>query len=444
MHVDLTKGEVNTHLKNLAIPASIGFFFHTMYNITDTYFAGLISTQSLSALSVTFAIFFMIVAVGAGMSEAVTSIVGNLLGESKRAHARNSAINAILLAAILGVLITIIGLSLSPKLLMFIGVNGGYLVESLAYIDTVMYGAIFFVLSFFINSILNALGDTVSFRNVLVVGFFINIVLDAWFTLGGFGLEPMGVFGIALATVIIEMLGMFYLFYRLSKTPLLRRMRIFRLDLSIYKNIITHGTAPSLNLVLMAIGVYLVTYFIAPFGKEAVAAYGVGMRIEQIVLLPIIGINIAVLAIVSQNNGAKKYHRIRDSISSAIKISAVISVIGVISVLYGAEFMMGLFSNDSLVVEMGSLYLRISILILFAYAIIFIHIALLQGIKQTKFIFYISILRQLLIPMVIFGIFAFYKLDLEAYWWGIFFINLSAAIFSRMYSFSKLRVLSST
>jgi len=105
---------------------------------------------------------------------------------------------------------------------------------------------------------------------------------------------------------------------------------------------------------------------------------------------------------------------------------------------------MGLFSNDSLVVEMGSLYLRISILILFAYAIIFIHIALLQGIKQTKFIFYISILRQLLIPMVIFGIFAFYKLDLEAYWWGIFFINLSAAIFSRMYSFSKLRVLSST
>jgi len=443
MHVDLTKGEVNTHLKNLAIPASIGFFFHTMYNITDTYFAGLISTQSLSALSVTFAIFFMIVAVGAGMSEAVTSIVGNLLGESRRAYARNSAINSLIFALILGLFISIVGVNLSPKLLTLVGVTGSYLAESLAYIDTVMYGAIFFVLSFFINSILNAIGDTISFRNVLVVGFFINIVLDAWFTLGGFGLEPMGVFGIALATVIIEMLGTLYLFYRLRKSRLFRRMRLFTYDVNIYKEIMTHGVAPSLNLVLMAIGVYLVTYFIAPFGKEAIAAYGVGMRIEQIVLLPIIGINIAVLAIVSQNSGAKKFDRIKDSVSGALKISALISVFGTGFVLLGAEFMMGIFSSDVLVIEMGSLYLRISILLLFAYAVIFIHIALLQGIKQTKFIFYISILRQLLIPMIIFGIFAFFKLDLEAYWWGIFTINLTAAIFARFYSFSKLTLLSS-
>jgi len=443
MHVDLTKGEVNTHLKNLAIPASIGFFFHTMYNITDTYFAGLISTQSLSALSVTFAIFFMIVAVGAGMSEAVTSIVGNLLGESRRVSARNSAINSLIFALILGLFITIVGVNLSPKLLALVGVTGSYLAESLAYIDTVMYGAIFFVLSFFINSILNAIGDTISFRNVLVVGFFINIVLDAWFTLGGFGLEPMGVFGIALATVIIEMLGTLYLFYRLRKSRLFRRMRLFTYDVNIYKEIMTHGVAPSLNLVLMAIGVYLVTYFIAPFGKEAIAAYGVGMRIEQIVLLPIIGINIAVLAIVSQNSGAKKFDRIKDSVSGALKISALISVFGTGFVLLGAEFMMGIFSSDVLVIEMGSLYLRISILLLFAYAVIFIHIALLQGIKQTKFIFYISILRQLLIPMIIFGIFAFFKLDLEAYWWGIFTINLTAAIFARFYSFSKLTLLSS-
>jgi len=443
MHVDLTKGEVNTHLKNLAIPASIGFFFHTMYNITDTYFAGLISTQSLSALSVTFAIFFMIVAVGAGMSEAVTSIVGNLLGESRRVSARNSAINSLIFALILGLFITIVGVNLSPKLLALVGVTGSYLAESLAYIDTVMYGAIFFVLSFFINSILNAIGDTISFRNVLVVGFFINIVLDAWFTLGGFGLEPMGVFGIALATVIIEMLGTLYLFYRLRKSRLFRRMRLFTYDVNIYKEIMTHGVAPSLNLVLMAIGVYLVTYFIAPFGKEAIAAYGVGMRIEQIVLLPIIGINIAVLAIVSQNSGAKKFDRIKDSVSGALKISALISVFGTGFVLFGAEFMMGIFSSDALVIEIGSLYLRISILLLFAYAVIFIHIALLQGIKQTKFIFYISILRQLLIPMIIFGIFAFLKLDLEAYWWGIFTINLTAAIFARFYSFSKLTLLSS-
>jgi len=441
MHVDLTVGDINKHLKSLAVPASIGFLFHTMYNITDTYFAGLISTESLSALSITFAIFFMIVAVGAGMSEAVTSIVGNFLGDKRRFSARRSALNSIVFALILGFFITITGLSLTPTLLGYVGVSGSYLNESLSYIDTIMYGAIFFVLSFFINAILNALGDTISFRNVLVVGFFINIILDAWFTLGGLGIEPMGVFGIALATVIIEALGTLYLFYRLARMPLFRKMRLFRLEIATFKEIITHGIAPSLNLFLMAIGIYLVTYFVAPFGKEAVAAYGVGMRVEQVALLPMIGINIAVLAIVSQNNGAKRYDRVRSTIYKSLQSSAVLSVIGVVAILLGAEQLMRIFSEDIAVIEMGVRYLQINILLLFAYAVIFIHIALLQGIKQTKFIFYISILRQLLVPILLFGMFMMYEFKLEAYWWGIFAINLFAAIFTRFYSFRRLKLL---
>ena len=58
MYSDLTRGDISTHIRSLAVPASIGFFFHTMFNVTDTYFAGLISTQSLAALSISFPIFF--------------------------------------------------------------------------------------------------------------------------------------------------------------------------------------------------------------------------------------------------------------------------------------------------------------------------------------------------------------------------------------------------
>ena len=80
MYLDLTTGDIKVQVKKLAIPSSIGFFFHTMYNVTDTYFAGLISTQALSALTLSVSIFFMVIAFASGMSQAVTALVGNTLG----------------------------------------------------------------------------------------------------------------------------------------------------------------------------------------------------------------------------------------------------------------------------------------------------------------------------------------------------------------------------
>ena len=78
-------------------------------------------------------------------------------------------------------------------------------------IPIIILGTLFFVFTFFINAMLNAMGDMVSFRNVLTLSAFLNIVLDYWFIKGGLGIRPMGVEGIALATVIIEALSLLYL-----------------------------------------------------------------------------------------------------------------------------------------------------------------------------------------------------------------------------------------
>ncbi len=80
---DLTTESIKKHLKNIAIPSSIGYFFHTMFNVTDTFFAAEISTQAVASLSLTFSIFFIIIAVAGGMSQGVTSLIGNAIGEKK-------------------------------------------------------------------------------------------------------------------------------------------------------------------------------------------------------------------------------------------------------------------------------------------------------------------------------------------------------------------------
>jgi putative MATE family efflux protein len=441
MHKDLTNGEVACHIRTLALPATIGFFFHTMYNVTDTYFAGIVSTEALAALSVTFSIFFIVIAVANGMAESITSLVGNAMGEGLDDEADFIALNALYFGVFLAIGLTGAAYASAPSLLKVLGAGGSYLATSLEYINIIIAGSLFFVYTFFVNAMLNAVGDMVSFRNVLVAGFVLNIGFDYWFVMGGFGIEPMGVNGIAVATVVIEALSMVYLFYRLKKTPLLDGLKRFSLDLRIFREIIVLGVPPSLNLVLVGLGIFLITYFVAPFGEEVVAAYGVGMRIEQIALMPAIGINMAVLAIVSQNSGAKAYARIEQTLSIALFYGALISVVGMFGLFIGAEMLMELFSEDEQVVKEGVRYLRIDALVMYAYVIIFIGLALLQGIKRPLFGFYVSLLRQVLFPIALFTVLAYLQTGVVAYWWGIAGITWLSAVIVWRYAKVELKKL---
>jgi len=436
--MDLTQDDIKVQIKKLAMPASVGFFFHTMYNVTDTYFAGFISTQALSALTLSFSIFFMMIAIAGGMSEAVTALVANALGEKNRDKAVHIALNALFFALLLSLVLTIIGIVTTPYLMELLGAKGAYLQDSLNYINIILYASTFFVFSFFINALLNAVGDTVSFRNILVVSSVLNIILDYWFVVGGLGIEPSGVSGIAVATVITEVITVGYLFYKLKKTSLLNNYKEFSVDRLVFKAFITQGFPPSINMIMMATGIFIITYFAAPYGQEVIAAFGIGMRIEQIILMPTIGLNVAVLIIVSQNNGAKQFDRIREALNVSLYYGGLISMVGMFLLLVGAEELMRFFSDDRMVIEAGVLYLRVEAFILFAFVVIFVHLALLQGIGKPGFIFYISIFRQILAPIILLSIFSFFGLKVVWIWIGIGLIVTFSALVTWQYSRQKL------
>ena len=447
MYLDLTTGDIKVQVRKLAIPSSIGFFFHTMYNVTDTYFAGLISTQALSALTLSVSIFFMVIAFASGMSQAVTSLVGNALGEKNRQKAAHIALNSLVLAFILAFVLSVLGLSLASYLMQVLGAEGTYLLESLEYINIILFGSIFFILSFFLNALLNAVGDTKSFRNILIFSSFLNIGFNYWFVFGGLGIEPLGIRGIAFATVLTEAITCMYLYYKVDKTSLLvgeenvSLVKTFSLDIKIIKELIHQGIPPSSNLVFMALGIFIITYFVGMHGKEAVAAFGVGMRVEQIVLVPSIGLNVAVLSIVSQNNGAKNFERIYETLKVAMVYGGVLSLGGMFLLILGAQPLMSLFTNDPKVIEEGVVYITVEAFILYSFVIIFVHIAMLQGIKKPGFIIYISIFRQILAPFVLLAFFSYLGLGLLSIWLAIAGVVTLSALITFLYSRKKLREL---
>ena len=436
MHTDLTKGSIDSHLIKLSLPAIVGYFFHTMFNVTDTFFAGVISTEALAALSLSASIFFMILAIAIGMSEALTSLVGNALGEKDISKAQHITQNSIVFASLLSLFLTIFGIISVPYLVSALG-DPSYIAETLKYINVILYATLFFIASFFFNALLNATGDMVSFRNILIFTAFLNILLDYIF-IYSFG---FGVGGIALATIISEFITMAYLFYKLQKTKLWCGFKSFALDLVVIKELLKQGFPPSMNMFMMAFGMYIITYFVAPYGKEAVAAFGIGMRIEQIFLMPVVGLGIATLAIISQNNGAKEYQRINPTTNLAIKYGFLISAVAVVLFFIIGDFMASLLTNDRVVIEQSVLYLRICGFAFFGFVMIFIYISMLQGIKKPSVIFPVSLYRQVIAPIALFSLFSMLELGIISIWLGLDLIIFSSALYLWWYSKKRLKEL---
>lgn len=434
MSNDLTKGSIKKHLRDIAIPSSIGYLFHTMFNVTDTYFAGVISTQAVASLALTFSIFFIIIAIAGGMSQATTALLGNAIGEKNHKNTKQIIYHAVILALFLSLFLTLVGILISPFLMKLLGAKDAYLDEALSYIYPILYGAVFFVGVFFTNAMLNSIGNTKAFRNFLVGGFFLNIILDYIFV-AKFG---FGVRGIAYATIIVECLGMLYLFWELNRSHLLDKMPEFRFDMEIFLSFFKQGIPPTLNLSLMALGMFIITYFIAPFGKHVVAAYGIAMRIEQIILLPSLGINVAVLSLISQNNGAKLYDRVKDTVLYAYKVGFILWIVGIVFLMLFGKSILEVFSDDPSVINAGIGYLYAAASSLYAYMLVFFNVSLLQGIKEPSLIIYLSLARQLIIPTILFGIFSFFEMSLWFYWFGLVAIIWASALFIVIYAKKKL------
>ncbi len=433
----LTEDSIEKLIIKISLPASIGFFFNTMYNVVDTYFGGKISTEALAALSLSFPVFFLIIAFGSGISSATTALIGHALGSGNKALARHYADQSFLFTIIFSILLTFIALGVSPELFKLLGAQGNYLSLALSYTNVIFFGTVFFMITFFTSAVLSATGDTKTYSKFLFVGFLLNIFLNPTLIYGWFGLPALGLSGVAWATFIVQIIGSIYLMYKVIKTDLVNRYlyKDLKPDWHIWKQIFVQAFPASLSMMTVAIGIFVITYFISSFSKEAVAAYGIATRIEQIALLPALGMNIAVLSLVAQNMGAKKIDRIRLTIKAATKYTMSVLGTGAFLVYVFASHLMSFFTKDMAVVEVGVKYLHIAVFIFFAYGFIFVSDSALRGLKKPIPSVVVGLCRQIAGPLIIFPIMiSLFHQDIKGLWVGIALVTWTAALSSWFYT----------
>lgn len=434
---NLTTQNIPQLLKQISIPVSTGMFFQTMYNVVDTFCAGFISTQAVAAISLGFIFFYILVGIGNGLSTALTSLIGNAHGKKKEFLASIYAYKGLCFIPIVGIFFSIIGYFIAPLLFVFLGANGTYLQLALDYINIILIGNIFFMINFSFNAILNGLGDTKTFRNTLIFGFFANIILNPLFIYGYLFIPAMGIEGIAFSTVLIQVMIMFYLAKKVLDTKVinLNKLVYFLPQRKIYKNLIIQGIPSSLNIVIMGIGAIILMYYISDYGYKAVAAYGIAYRIETILLMPALGLSTSVLIIVSNNFGAKEYKRVFETLYTSLKYGFFLCGLGALFLFFFGEFIIKLFDTDDAVVAFSMNYLKIQIWVFYALLALYICVSALQAIQKPLMVFYIGMYRQVIAQVIIATLIVKYlQLDIIYLWIALMVMVYTAAIFLFFYT----------
>jgi putative MATE family efflux protein len=431
--MNLLKDEVSTLVRKLAIPASIGTLFQTLYTIVDTFYAGKISPEALSALSKSFPIFFIIIATSIGVTVAGTSLIGSSIGEKNEKNVLGYFVNVIFYAIIISLIVSILGFTFGEKVFLLMNSTTEVTSLGLKYINIIFLGTILFILVVALNSFLHAEGDTVTYRNALILSFFLNIILNPIFIFGFLFIPALGISGIGVATLIAQFVSLLIVLRKILNNERIKKITFsyFKVKYFFLKNIFFQSMPITIAILGYSVAAAIVFTYVGFSSEYAVAGYGSATRIEQVVLLPILGINTAIISIIAQNIGAKYYKLVEQSYFTSVKYGLYLMLFSGVLVYLSADIVPKFFSSNSEVIAYGSMYLKISAFILPAYPIFFLSNGFFMALKKSEKAMLNNIIRNVIVPILSFHIARYINADFKTFFyiWATFQWSISIILF---------------
>ncbi|GAB6138214.1 MATE family efflux transporter [Halanaerobaculum tunisiense] len=419
---EILEGPITTTIFKLALPIMIGNGMQVLYNLTDTFWLGKLGSNAVAALSVSFPIVFLLISIGGGITVAGTALVSQYTGAGDYEHTNKVAGQVLVFVMSLAVLISIIGVLFNEQILRLIGTPADILPAASSYLDVIMGGVSFMFLFFIFSALLRGYGDTKTPMWLMIGTTLINILLDPFLIFGWWIFPAWGVAGAAAATIFARgvggILGLFILFT--GKKGIQLTLSHLKPDWKYIKRIIKLGVPSAGEMSVQAIGMTVMMTIVTNFGSAVVAAYGIGMRLLSVIMMPSRGFSRATTAMVGQNLGARQSVRAEKSawVSSGILL-VLLTLLGGVFALF-AEEIITVFNTDPQVVTAGKELLQI-----FALSFGFLGVRIViggsfRGAGNTveAMILAVIALFGLRVPLAL--LFA-YSLDLQAIgiWWGM-------------------------
>ena len=355
---DMTEGNIWKHMISFSVPMAVGLLFQQLYNTVDTLVVGrFVGKQAQAAVGSTGPIINTVVGFCAGLATGASVVISQRYGAHDDEGLHKAVHTTVALTFLLCVITTVLGQLIIAPMLRFMQTPDDVFAESASYLS-IYFAGISGVLFYNLGSgILRAVGDSRRPLFFLIISALLNTVLDLLFVLA----FKMKVDGVALATVLSQVLSALLILFTLSreKSSYGIRWRHVRVDRNSLRQIVRLGLPSSIQAAITSFSNVFVQSYINSFGSACMAGYGVYGKLDAFALIPVQSISMSSTTFVGQNWGAKQTARAREGVRTATLMSLIATAVLGLMVFVWAKPLMGLFSPEEDVIDYGVRFIRI-------------------------------------------------------------------------------------
>lgn len=380
---DMTEGNPYKLIFMFSIPLLIGNVFQQLYNMVDSIIVGnYVSEKALAAVGTGFPIIFMLTSLFMGLGIGATIMISQYYG-ARDMEKIQETVSTIYTSVVIGSIpLTILGIFISKPILMLMNVpDDGTLKMATTYMIVIFIGVIC-TIGFNVNAgILQGLGDSRTSLLFLLIATIVNIVLDIVFTV----FMNMGVFGVALATIIAQLVSWVYGIYYINKHYDFIKIRIFKFKFNkeIFAKTMKLGIPAGIQNALFSVGVMFMQTLVNSYGSSFMAGFNGANKLDTFTFMPIQSFSTAVTTYVGQNVGAQRIDRVKAGTRAAVLLSVGCCIVlgGIVYPLSGV--LMRLFGQNPEMIASGVSYLHQVLPFYSILALSFIYSSVLRGAGES-------------------------------------------------------------
>jgi multidrug efflux pump len=393
------KAPVAKAVAHFAVPMMLGTSMSVIYSILNAYFLGTLhNTAMLTALALTLPLFAVIMALGNLIGIGSGAFMSRLLGEKRYDDVKHVSAFAFYSSLILGLILMAVGLPLIDPIVHGLGATPDSFGFTKDYVTVMLIGSPFVVLFFTLENLVRSEGSAITSMIGMLLSVIVNIILDALVIF----IFHWGVIGVASATVISNLVaGIFYAFHIGYKSRFLTiSIKWFKATGEILSNVFKIGVPVFIMSVFMGAMSLVFNHFLVEYGDQAVAAYGISSRLLQFPEFILMGLCEGVVPLIAFTFTANKL-RMKQTIGFTIQVIVGLAVVFGIIVYLISDHLIGLFTNDPQLIEMGSYILHVTFLSLFITGMTTLFTGIFQATAQGTAAFIMSVIQGItLIPVL--------------------------------------------
>lgn len=425
---NLITDDIPSTLRRMTVPMIVGMIMLMTFSLVDTYFVSLLGTQELAAISFTFPVTFTVISLNIGLGIGTSAVIGKFLGGGDTTQAKAIATGSIMLSVLLVSILCVIAYLLLNPVFTAMGATSDLMPYIRDYMTMWLFSGVLLAVPMVGNSILRASGDTKTPSIIMAVGGGINALLDPILIFGYGPIPAYGIKGAAIATCIAWAVCVIWILYLLAVQRKLIEPRL--LSLSEFKQsakgVMGIGLPAAAANMLTPFAGGVLTAIVATYGAEAVAAWGVGNRLESMASILVLALSMSLPPFISQNFGASKFDRIKHAYQLSLKFVLCWQLLLFAILALTAPWIANTFAKEESVAQYIELFLYIIPLGYGLQGIIILTNSSFNALHLPMSAMILSILRLFVcyVPIAYIGSVLF---GLEGLFWGCVLANFITA-----------------